>query len=246
MKKIVEYLPLLSVCLIYFGFCNLHGYYLRFQVDIYAYITTAEIIMAFFPALVFISSIMSASLIQEFVGKPVFVAKPVIENEEELSPSKFNKFLIEMSKSYLAWMITLIGLNLTLRWILKTCFKFQSYDFQIYNVFAALLVLLEMMWFIGYTERQQFIIDNPGTLAVIVVCYVGLVISSYRGLDADKIKAGIPLHEMGFKYHSKVMATNKRLLYVGQATGHLFLYDRKAASTLVFKTSGIDSLVIKN
>lgn len=77
MKKIVEYLPLLSICFIYFGYCNLNGYYQEFMIDIYQYITTTEIIMALFPMIVLISSMLCSILFQEFIKQPI------IENNQD-------------------------------------------------------------------------------------------------------------------------------------------------------------------
>jgi len=245
MKKIIDYLPLLSICLVYFGFCNLHGYYKSFHVNIYAYVTTSEIIMAFFPALVFLSSIICSSLIQTFVGEPILESTPS-SSQDEINPTKFKTFLNHASKSIFVWFITLCVLNLAIRLGLKNWFEYQSYDFQTYNIFAGLFFLVAMMWFMIYTDRKHIVRENSGTLAIIIVCYVGLQISTYRQLDAEKIKAGIPVHEMSFTYHGKVIVTNKHLLYIGQTSGHIFFYNRKAESTLVLKNADVDSLMIKN
>ncbi len=100
MKKIIDYLPLLSVCLIYFGFCNLHAYYKEFNIDIYVYITTTEIIMAFFPTIVFVSGIVSTSLIQEFVGKQNVTYVKDVEVEIEATRSKTSKFIRWLFQSF--------------------------------------------------------------------------------------------------------------------------------------------------
>jgi len=83
-------------------------------------------------------------------------------------------------------------------------------------------------------------------VSLILVGFIGIVISQYRNLDAEKIKAGFPVHQISFMYHSKTICTGKQLLFIGQTTGHLFLYDRKNTNTLIFKSSEVDSVVIKN
>lgn len=246
MKKVVEYLPLLSICLIYFGFCNLHAYYQEFKVDIYVYITTPEIIMAFFPTIVFVSSIVGTSFIQEFLGKPTFFVGPLQNNDPIESHSKVKKIMIEISKSFLTWMIIMIGINFGVRLVLKKYFDYQPYDFQQLNIVCAVLLLIGLMCFLIYTGRRNMVRENAGVFSIFIVCYIGLQISSFRRLDAEKVKAGLAQRELSFLYHSKRVSTGKYVLYIGQTTGHLFLYDMKAASTVVFKTSEIDSLVIKN
>ncbi|MBE9599975.1 hypothetical protein [Pedobacter sp. MC2016-24] len=246
MKKIIEYLPLLSICLIYFGFCNLYAYYKEFSVDIYVYITTTEIIMAFFPTIVFVSSILSTTLIQEFVGKPVVVVKSETEDQVLDSPSKINKFFSWLFQSFLTWLIVIFVLQFLIRWLMRRYFDYQTYDFQDFNLFASAFMLIALLWFVASTGRMEIIRKNTVVVVVSIVCYIGLQISNYRKLDADRIKSGIAQRHMSFNYHSRQISTSKELMYIGQTTGNLFLYDRKNARTLVYKTSDIDSLIIKN
>lgn len=246
MKKIVDYLPLLSICLIYFGFCNLHAYYKEFQIDIYVYITTTEIIMAFFPTMVFVSGIVSTSLIQEFVGKPSVVYVTEVESIKEANTSKTKKFMTWLFKSFITWLIIMVAIQITIRWTLKEYFGYQSYDFQELNLYLSAFMLVGLIWFLVHTNRMDSVRNKPVVVAISIVCYIGMQISTYRKLDADRIKAGIAQHQLSFRYHSKPVATGKQLMFIGQTTGNLFLYDRKRAKTLVFKTSDIDSLVINN
>jgi len=246
MKKIIEYLPLLSICLIYFGFCSLHSYYKSFNVDIYAYITTSEIIMAFFPAIVFFTSIISTSLIQAFIGEPAYKEQQPVEAKEEVTPTKFQGYLIAISKNFLVWMAVFLMLNFLIRWALRSWFSYQIYDFQTYNIFAGVVFLMAIFLFMVYTDKQDSIRESPAIAAIIAVCYIGQLISNYRSLDAEKIKSGIPVHQITFSYHDKTISTGKNLLFIGQTSANIFLYDCKNASTLVFKNSEVDSLIIKN
>lgn len=245
MKRIIEYLPLLSVCLIYFGFCNLHAYYQEFNIDIYAYITTSEIIMAFFPTLVFVASIASASLIQEVVGKPVVVH--VANPQESTEPtSRLMKLWVSASKTLITWLAIYLVLNFAIRWLLIRYFDFKPYDFQTYNIFSGLFLLVTCLGFLAYTDQRDVLYKNPAVVAMILVFFIGSQINSYRRLDADKIKAGMALRELSFRYHNRPVATGRSLMYIGQTSGQLFLYDRKGKSTFVYKTSELDSLVIKH
>jgi len=50
MKNIIKYFPLLSVLLIFLGYCHLHFFYCsQFDIDIYQFITTGEIVLSFLP-----------------------------------------------------------------------------------------------------------------------------------------------------------------------------------------------------
>src|SRR6185312_1337981 len=66
LKKALEYIPLFTICLLYFGLCNLYFFYREFQIDIVAYISTPDIILSFFPTIVWVTTILYGALITEF------------------------------------------------------------------------------------------------------------------------------------------------------------------------------------
>jgi hypothetical protein len=245
MKKIVDYLPLFSVCLIYFGFCNLHGYYKEFNIDIYLYITASEIIMAFFPTIVFIAGVMGTSLIQGFVGKPIYV-KEVVEKVQSSPPSRLKIFFSSILESILTWIVIMLAVQLIIKWIMTKYFGYEAFDFQIFNLIASIFFLLGILWYLAHTGQQDLIRKSPTIAAIVIVCYMGLQISNYRKLDADRLKAGIHQREISFTYHGKSVSTSKTLMYIGQTANHLFMYDRAKKKTSFYKTTELDSLIVSN
>ncbi|WP_316819120.1 hypothetical protein [Pedobacter nyackensis] len=140
----------------------------------------------------------------------------------------------------------MVAIQISIKLILKHFFYYKAYDFQEFNLYASAFMLLGLIWFIRHTGRMDSIRNKPTIVAISIVCYIGMQISSYRKLDAERIKAGIPNHELSFTYHSKPVTTGKNLMFIGQTTGNMFFYEPKGDRTLVFKTSDIDSLIIKN
>ena len=101
MKKIVEYVPIITVCLIYFGFCNLHYYYKEFNVDIYHYISNTEILLSFLPTIVLLASTLYVFAYSRLINHPDFIKKDekiksnqeIVENNnieegEEIKPQQ--------------------------------------------------------------------------------------------------------------------------------------------------------------
>lgn len=93
----------------------------------------------------------------------------------------------------------------------------------------------------------QLIVKNENLLLITFfsVAYLGIQISNYRKLDADKIKAGIATKQITFKYNLKTVSTSKQNIYIGQTQTSLFIYDIKNKNTQVYKAENIDSLIIK-
>ena len=55
MQRLSTFLPVLSVVLIFLGYCHLHFFYrLNFDIEIYQFITTGEIILSFLPILFYL------------------------------------------------------------------------------------------------------------------------------------------------------------------------------------------------
>ncbi len=70
MKRIIEYLPIITICLIYFGYNNLYGFYHEFAIDIHNYISSTEIIMSFLPTIVVLSTVFTLLLIRNYFHTP--------------------------------------------------------------------------------------------------------------------------------------------------------------------------------
>lgn len=74
MKFIKENIPLITAILIFLGYWNLTLYYDYFNIDIYQYISTSEIILSFLPLLkstLFITIIVATCFVVIF-GKSIF------------------------------------------------------------------------------------------------------------------------------------------------------------------------------
>lgn len=243
MKKIVEYLPLLSICFIYFGYCNLSGYYQEFMLDIYQYITTTEIIMSLFPIIVLISSMGCVILFQEFIYQPVtennqdnFFKKSVITIK--------SNWIIELFRSDVKMILILFILYILGKMIMIFFFNFKEYDFQEYNIIAFMISIIICLCHIKLTGKEKIINKRLTLFLLFIVSLIGIVISNNRSLEAKKIKAGISTRDVIFKYNNSTISTNKDLMYVGQTSQYIFLYERITNKTFVYKFNVVDSLVI--
>lgn len=245
MKKIVEYVPIITVCLIYFGFCNLHYYYKEFNIDIYHYVSNTEILLSFLPTIVVLASTLYSFTFTKIINyQSDNDNNSEIINEKRVESKRKNKilsFLLSLPGSIFA----LITIEITLHLLLTKYCGFKPYELQDINLVGACIFLILIYFSANIFKNQEVINNNLLLIAIFSVIYTGNQFSSYRKLDADRIKEGISIKEIAFQYNKKKISTSKKLLYIGETQSNLFLYNKNDGSTLVYKTVNIDSLAIK-
>jgi hypothetical protein len=256
MKKIIEYVPIITVCLIYFGFCNLHYYYKEFNVDIYHYISNTEILLSFLPTIVLLGSTLYVFAYTQLINHPDFIKKDekvksnqeIVENNieegEEIKPQQKKKIWRILS-TFPVLILLLLFFEVITTLILTKCFGFKSYELQYINLVYAFMFLSVIYFSSTLFKNQKLINDNILLITIFSVIYLGNQISTYRKLDADKVKDGMPNKKIVFEYSGKKISTSNQNVYIGQTQSHLFLYNTKNKSTYVYKTENIDSLIIK-
>ncbi|MBK8367575.1 MAG: hypothetical protein IPL10_09205 [Bacteroidetes bacterium] len=267
MKKLLEYIPLFTICLLFFGYTNLHSYYQEFRIDIYNHISNTEIILSFLPTIVvwsiLIYSFFYQILINEAVKRKEKVDEiedtteeeniaTVIENEPEneqkkikvTKASKIRKVLKNIFTSFhfyfFGWGIVSAILKLIL---LKYYFSFQLQEYDLFVSFVVIFIV-----YMGIKSKRnevEYISENPIVVSIFIILFINLQISNYRKQDAKKIMFGISEKEICFKYNGKVIQTYSKLFYVGQTQSNLFLFNRSTKVTQVFNINNIDSLTIK-
>lgn len=149
MKKIITYFPVLSVFLIFIGYCHLHFFYCsQFDIDIYQFITSGEIILSFLP-IVFVLFLLG--IIIGFI----FIAYEPAEEKKEDKPSKaryipFTSYKICTGKSY----------NWYTYWKLYSQkSKGQTIEqklFLLYKIFFH----INFLFFLGWTYCTYYVVAN--------------------------------------------------------------------------------------
>lgn len=262
MKKILDYFPIITICLLYFGFCNLYSYYKEFNLDIYNYINNTEILLSFLPTIVLSVTLIYSFVYQKMLDKVQAFAKSnsddddlvrfdtgtdrVAEEKEISNPikKKKNRFLKALrSLPILIALLYIVEFSINL--LLLNVFKFKEYDLQGINLLYAFIFSCVIYFGSDLLTNESRLNENMMLISVFTVLYIGSQINTYRRFDALKIKDGIAIKELAFLYNNKQVSTSKTQIFIGQTQSNLFLFDRKNKTTIVYKLENIDSLIIK-
>ncbi|MCV9931811.1 hypothetical protein OIU80_05900 [Flavobacterium sp. LS1R47] len=166
-----------------------------------------------------------------------------IEEGEEVKPQQ--KRIWRILSTFPVPLFLVLFIQIIISVILTRCFGFKTYELQDINLVYAFLFLSVIYFSSTLFKNQKLINDNILLITIFSVIYLGNQISTYRKLDADKIKDGISNRKIVFEYSGKKISTSNQNIYIGQTQSHLFLYNIKDKSTNIYKTENIDFLNIK-
>ena len=248
MKKIVEYLPLLSVCLLYFGFCNVYYYYKEFNIDIYSFISSTDILLSFFPKIVLFTSLIYGSILTQLfdtIKKPI-ENKPY--NEIDNKPKK-GKTRLDWWRSNIYWFVILFYLPIfLLSLLLQKALHYKAYELSDFNMIFDFIFLALIYVAIMIHEKKSSIFEKPILIALFLIVFIGQKIGSYRISDAQKVKDGKSEYKkdhLSFKYKETNIATTDSTLFIGETATHIFLYNLKDSTTNVYPFSSVEELKVK-
>ncbi len=234
MKKLLKYLPLLTICLLFFGYCYLYYYYKAFNIEINSFISTTDIILSFLPVIVLISSIFySAILIQlyETIKKPSSDIDKVEINNKRTKFQKFRSWI----RNYILWILGLYYIPwLIIQEILKVGFDYKPYELANLNLISHYFFLFIIYIGIAFHEKRTKILENPTLIALFLIIFISLKIGDYRSNEAMKVKDGMGDYKkdhVSFQYNGKTIKTDESLVFVGVTSAYLFLYNRNDSTS---------------
>lgn len=246
MKKVVEILPLLTICFLYFGFINLYYYYQVFNIEIYSYISPTDILVSFLPNVVVMAALLSGFSIQiifrhieeENKVSPQLKASAKIINEKKINWWKKNagKIIITFWAAYMVIIITC-----------QYFFKLKSYELLPYEI-PCDFILLVLIWGSFVIQNKLALIIERPIIALIIVTFIGIRLGHYSSVNGYKTKDGKVIHkkdQLKFNYKGQAQTTSDSVIFIGKTATYLFLYRMKDSSSMVYPLAQVDDLIIK-
>lgn len=249
MKKIIDYIPLISGCLIYFGFCHLYYFYQEFHIDIYSLISSTDILLSFFPRIVLITSLFYGAVFSQLFGT---IRQP-ISNEtnkdssdnESVNPNR----RVNWWRKNIPWFVFIYYLpaNLLLLGIQKL-YNYRPYELYNSNLIIDMIFMFLVWVAILIHENRSSILKQPIVIGICLIIFLGQKIGTYRKYDAQLIKNGISDfrdNHIAFSYADSTVKTNDSILYVGAISNYIFLYNLHDSSTTIYPISETKFLTVK-
>jgi len=259
MDNIKKHLPLLSILLIFIGYCHLHFYYTtQFNIDIYYYITSGEIILSFLPI------IFKLFLLTLFIGIVIICTKAVQIKRKNIG---FGHSASVYKRLYHRKNVTKKKKRILLLYI---CFPIELTVFLIVSVYTYLLikselfdwiyarVFISLMWlfwiFIIIRKRinayvRIYFPNNHQDIYRISLIVLTFLYTDYIQLSkkANDVKNGLNETEIEFIYDKKKIdsATDTMISYIGSTQQYIFIYNRIIGDNFIYDKSKVINLVFK-
>jgi len=237
MKKILNYLPILTICFFFIGFNNIYFYYKEFNIQIYSFVSNIDLLLLFLPKI----STLAGTIVVIGIGNISSNSTKhlLINNEENSKPIKIPEVKY-VALFYLLIQIIFITISLV--------FSFKTYTFLFAFQFVDLIFIIAFYSSIKFHNPKNIEGGNQLIIGIFLLSFIAYKIGTYSQQEAFKLKDGIKSDNsknMDFYYKNMHISTNDTNIYIGQTSSHIFLYDRKDSTTKVYELNNVDNLCIK-
>lgn len=226
MKQIREYLPVITVLLIFLGYTGLSSFYNKFGIDIYNYISTSEILTLFLPeiaagakTIILLFGVLTTFIFNRFDEK-IFAE---LRTEEKLHNS-----LISFKYTALA------------AFFLTAVIKYFSDDIEYEIIGTSIFFVLAYVYYKLKYQFKELAFDSTFLVAWLLV-----IVTMYEKNRADNILENGNSQVITFLHHNKLITTNDSTLnYLGQTQDYMLLYNTTEKKAFVLKKENIDSITL--
>lgn len=264
-EQFLKHLPLITAVLIFLSFYKLHCFYREFNVDVYEYLTMAELLLLFLPNM----QIIITTVLSFLIGVLTITSfkKPRNEEQQEeanysvrspryyfrfLRPSRFKRLgfkrillllkrILQSSWPILgvAFMLFLLSYGGQHQWFEK-CTDYV-YDDSLFSI-----LLIAALFLLAWVSMVYPDSDLGTWLSVLLTIY--LILWGFKRIsvcDANDIKAGNSPTEIEFEFEGEWIRSTGDTLHMGSTHNYLFLYENVSEKVLIYDKNKISRVTIK-
>lgn len=259
-EKISKSLGLLTIIVIYLGYCNLSSYYDYFGIDISSYLSSSEIILSFVPVINELT--MPLSFILTFIlllNLFTFFTPEKNHNRHGSYKHYFDNnfwnrlnFKTKLKVFFSANRESVIFLPILLIFTIKGCKEIDT--ITINGVISGPTIVFTPIFFLFillFKDSISYLIPflKPyRNILFIIATFIWLlfITSTNNEIHAKRIMNGIPDKDIEFQYNKECLKTDSNLLYIGRTQQYTFLYQVDKKSAMPYLNKKIENIKIKD
>jgi len=255
-----EYIPIIYIILVCFGYFNKSLYFDKFGVDILYYLTVQELAFSFIPVG---SAIVVALLFMIIILAPMVVFGSDEYIDSEIEKDRFNPYqginkikhaTFKKISKHTYWIIsvaTSLYLNLTPILLFAYFAIFRKIGGSLPN--SEIIVLLMIVWGIIFLLKFKFHQNsknkkNPRVILFVyfILMIVAFIVYSDINLKrAERIRNGDADYSIHLINDKKEIKTTKELIFFGQTNDFIFLRNINTNENRILKKGDFNELIIK-
>ncbi|WP_103071846.1 hypothetical protein [Aquimarina sediminis] len=260
LKTIKDYLPLIYIFLVCFGYFNKTLYYDKFGIDILHYLTIPELVLMFIPvgsmlvsALLFVVILIAPMVVfgnnnDDFESETRKDGSSIYKRLDKMSNNKFGK----ISKN-IYWLVEIMT-SVYLNFVPMLLFAYLAIGLKFDNIPYSTKIPIVLMIFWGLIFLLKFIFRSSKTkhnprlnlfvyLIMMLVCFI--VYSDMSLKEAEEILSGKSICYVKFMIDERSVETNKNLLFFGQTNEYVFLRKIDSQENYIYNKKEIKEFVYK-
>lgn len=270
MKKIVEYIPVISALLLFVGFINYTTFYRFFDIEIIHYLTSGELILSFLPLaipILLLILMISLMLIIHIIPLPgdskrpgpsdervsiwtIFLATETYETIKRQLKSK--RTFRNVIRLLLLSLIFMLGITIIAFFAFTPFLLFPlAIDSQLFPEWdKGFITVLSALWFLLLFDmimvaEKKGKIQHAGwiNLFFLVIGFVFFITLSNK-MKATDILCGQPHYSVKFEFQGKLVQTDSNIVYIGRTTDYLFLRNLGQKSNSAYQCGEIKYIEI--
>lgn len=270
MKKVVEYLPIISASLLFIGFINYTSYYRFFDIEIVHYLSSGELLLSFLPLtfpILFLLLIVAIMFIIEIIPFPGNIKRQEISNQnisiwtvffasETLTVIKnnwSNRNPFRLKRTLAMFFLVfcfILGIAIIVFFVLVPFVLFPlviseklfpDWD-RFYVIAFSFLWFLLLIDIISVSEKRGRIKHSGWiNLFFIMVAFIFFVSISNK-MNATDVLSSKPKYNVRFEFQGTVVQTDSNFVYVGRTTNHIFLRNLQSKTNSIYRADKIQHI----
>jgi hypothetical protein len=260
LKIIKEYLPLIYIFLVCFGYFDKSLYFNQFEINILNYLSIPELILIFIPLG---SMIFTSFILLIIVFSPALIFRKTenkLDSEDENItynllfkirniPNKILRKILEniyfIVGIFIMIYLQIIPLLLFFYYAISRIFTKVFFN---KNIFILSIILWGIFFFLKFKFQRSKIRLNPkiNLFVYSIMISIGFVVYFYMNINtAERILNGKSDYYVKFRLDSKIIETNKDLLYFGQTNQYIFLRAIETNESYIYNKKNIKEFIIR-
>jgi hypothetical protein len=239
-KKGIELIPLITAAVIVVGYINIHSFYTNFQIDIYSYLETSEIVFSFasiaYDLVFYLLGLSMYLLLTSII--PNFFSPHGIESRQ-FDKKRGNKTF---------W--TIVVLLIVISGIAFGETRLANQRGLLYvpdraNIVFDSIVIIPVLFVDYYLKAFYSILDSLRPYILIVLSFFLFVfyVSMLNRAYYDVLSEGITKYQVELSLNDSTnINSSKTLIFLGQTRKYFFFRDLQSSTNIIIPNHRVDEI----
>gem|GEM_PF-6909963 len=254
-------MPFFSVILIFLGYWDLHFYFMYFDIPIYDFVSTGEIILSFLPKATYIFLYTIIVVLSLIISRSSgLTTEPYLRNSYDIlfKSGKDRHAGVSVTKKIFSafdLFVKVLSVIMILYFTIYAITEWSRSGDSVFTYRVPYVVLITiwsflLMQFIDYVIEKKYPvkdelnIHNILLVIMLLITYLAFITFSDFSRAVQTLK-GFPVYNIEFTYRDKQITSGKDTVFIGQTNNYFFLRDNLQGINLIYRKSELNEIKLR-